>query len=167
MFQEEGVRNFTPLTNSTKGPNKCTNNNLWTFQQISLPEGIKFSQKTKFGQEVGNFFLWNEHPLQCCVTPSICRIYESNLRILNLLQTPIIPWIIHKFVKTLQPRCVQIGNQKNTKLDSQIWTNHFFWWLGQHCMASIVECNTYLSKWQCIHRFYWHNLRVEGCPLHR
>jgi hypothetical protein len=28
MFQEEGVRNFTPLTNSTKGPNKCTNNNL-------------------------------------------------------------------------------------------------------------------------------------------
>jgi hypothetical protein len=28
MFQMEGVQNFTPPTNSTKGPNKSTSNNM-------------------------------------------------------------------------------------------------------------------------------------------
>jgi hypothetical protein len=29
--QVEGVRNFTPPTNNTKGPNRFTNNNIQTF----------------------------------------------------------------------------------------------------------------------------------------
>ncbi len=37
--------------------------------------------------------------------------------------------------------------------------------MGQHYMTSTVECNAYLSKWQCIHRFHWHNLGAKGCPL--
>jgi hypothetical protein len=58
--------------------------------------GIKFNQKTRFGQKVGNFILWwGEHPLQCCVTPNIHRSCEINFQISNLLQTSIIAWITH------------------------------------------------------------------------
>jgi hypothetical protein len=38
---------------------------------------------------VENFFLWNEHPFQCCVNFGIYKIYESNLQILKLLWPPL------------------------------------------------------------------------------
>jgi hypothetical protein len=75
---------------------------------------------------VRNFLLWSEHPLQCCVTPDVHKSYENNLQISNPLQTLVIPWIVLKFVKTVQGGCVQIGNQKDEKFNSQIWNNHLF-----------------------------------------
>jgi len=50
--------------------------------------------------------------------------HENNLQISNLLQTPTILWIAHKFVKAIQGGCVQIGNREDTKFNSQIWSNH-------------------------------------------
>ncbi len=44
---------------------------------------------------MGIFFLWSEHPLQCCLTFGVYKSCESNLWILNLLQTPIISQIAH------------------------------------------------------------------------
>ncbi len=43
--QMEGVRTFTPLTNSTKGPSRSTNNNTRTFWQVSLPKGLNSTKK--------------------------------------------------------------------------------------------------------------------------
>jgi hypothetical protein len=61
------------------------------------------------------------------VTLGVHGIFENNLQILNLLQTPIVQWIAHIFVEAIQGGCVQIGNQEDMKFDSQIWNNHFFW----------------------------------------
>jgi hypothetical protein len=40
---------------------------------------MEFCKKTRFGQEVGNFFLRGEHPSQCCATPDVHRSCENNL----------------------------------------------------------------------------------------
>jgi hypothetical protein len=138
MSQMEGVRNFTPFTNNIKGPNRSTNNNIWTFRHVSLLEGLNQTEKTRFGQEVDNFILWGKHPLQCCATPYVHRSCESNLWISNLLQTLVKSWIAHKFVKVIQGGFVQTGNQEDTEFDSQISSNHLLWWLGQCCTVSIV-----------------------------
>jgi hypothetical protein len=63
---------------------------------------IELGQNIKVGQEVGDFILRIERPFQCWVTPHIYKSCESNLQVPNLLQTPIIPWITHIFVKTIQ-----------------------------------------------------------------
>jgi hypothetical protein len=149
MSQMEGARNFTPFTNSIKGPNRSTNNNIWTFRHVSLLEGLNQTEKKKFGQEVDNFILWGKHPLQCCATPYVHRSCESNFWISNLLQTLVKSWIVHKFVKVIQGGFVQTCNQEDAEFDSQIWSNHLLWWLGQRCTMSIVEHNVCLSKVEC------------------
>jgi hypothetical protein len=53
MFQVEGAQNFTPPTNNIKGFNISIHNNIWTFQHVSLSEGLN---STRFGQKVDNFF---------------------------------------------------------------------------------------------------------------
>jgi hypothetical protein len=46
MFQMERAWNFTPRhTKSIKGPNRSTNNHIWTFQQVSLLEGLDLVKK--------------------------------------------------------------------------------------------------------------------------
>ncbi len=45
MSQVEGVQNFTPLTNNTKGHNGLTNNNIQTFQKVSLLMGLNLAKK--------------------------------------------------------------------------------------------------------------------------
>jgi hypothetical protein len=90
---------------------------------------LQFSQKTKFGQEVGKFFIWSKHPFQCCATLNVLRSCESNFQILNLLQNPIIPWIAHRFVKVIQGQCVQTSNQKDVKLAFVMCGFCSFWWL--------------------------------------
>jgi hypothetical protein len=70
MFQMEGAQSFKPpQINNIKGPNKSTNNNIWTFLTSFITQGIEFNQKTRFGQEVNNIILWGEHPFQCWETP--------------------------------------------------------------------------------------------------
>ncbi len=55
MFQVEGVFNFTPFTNRTKVPNNSTNNNIWTFQQISLPKGLNSTKKQDLDKKWATF----------------------------------------------------------------------------------------------------------------
>lgn len=50
-----------------------------------ITRGIEPQQKTKVGQEMDNFLLWNKHPFQCCTIPSIYKSCENNLKVLNLL----------------------------------------------------------------------------------
>jgi hypothetical protein len=52
------------------------------------------------------------------------RSYEINFEILNLLPTPVIPWIAYRFVKEVQGGCVQTGNWEDAEFDSQIWSNN-------------------------------------------
>jgi hypothetical protein len=53
-----------------RGFNKSTNNTIWTFRQVLLLQGLNSAKNIGFGQEIDNFFLWGEHPLQCCLTPN-------------------------------------------------------------------------------------------------
>ncbi len=51
---------------------------------------------------MGNFLLWSKYPFRCCATLDNLKSCESNLQVWNLLQTPIIPWILQIFVKAIQ-----------------------------------------------------------------
>jgi len=62
---------------------------------------IELNHKQKLNKKWVDLFLWNEHPFQCYATPNVHKKYESNLQVSNLLQTPIISWIAHKFVQTI------------------------------------------------------------------
>jgi hypothetical protein len=44
-FQVEGAWNFIPCTNDIEGLNRSTNNNIQTFQQVSLFEGLNSTKK--------------------------------------------------------------------------------------------------------------------------
>jgi len=124
-FKWKGFKISPPLQTTEK---VLKDPQITTFEPFVgfITWGIEFDQKIKFGQEMGNFLLWSKHPFQCCATPNIHRRCENNLRISNLLQTLIIPWIVHRFVKTIQGECVQIGNQEDMGFNSQIWSNHLF-----------------------------------------
>jgi hypothetical protein len=55
-FQVGGAWNFTPPTNNTKGPNKSTNNDIQTFQQISLSKGLNSAKKQDLDKKLATFF---------------------------------------------------------------------------------------------------------------
>jgi hypothetical protein len=55
--QMEGAHNFTHPINNIKGPSKFTNNNIQTFQHVSLPKGLNSTQKQYLDKKWGNFLL--------------------------------------------------------------------------------------------------------------
>jgi len=54
--QMEGVQNFTHPTNSITGLNKFTNNDIQTFQHVSLPEGLNSTKKQYLDKKWATFF---------------------------------------------------------------------------------------------------------------
>jgi len=125
----KGVQICTPFINNIEGPNRSTNNNTQTFWQVSSLKGLNLARKQDLDKKWANFFM-NQTSFSIHVTFNILTSYESNLRILNLLQTPFISWITHKFVKIIQGQYVETNNWKDAKFYLQIWNNHLFWWLG-------------------------------------
>jgi hypothetical protein len=57
---------------------------------------VKFIQKTRFGQEVGNFFFEMSILFNVVQQPAFLRAMNATL------QTPITPWIVHIFLKIIQ-----------------------------------------------------------------
>jgi hypothetical protein len=73
-----------------------------------LLEGLNLAKQQYLDKKWATF-VWGEHPLQCCVTLNVHKSCENNLQISNLLQTPVVLWIVHMFVETIQGGCVQTG----------------------------------------------------------
>jgi hypothetical protein len=134
----EGAHTFTPLQTAKR---VLRDLQITTFKLFDRFHCLKdwIQPKNKIWTRMDNFFLWGEHPFQCCVTPNVHRSYESFLRIWNLPQTLVIPWIAHKFVKTIQGGCVHSSNWKDTKCNSQIYMEQPFVMMvdttlhGVHC----------------------------------
>jgi len=154
MFQWKGFKISPPLQTTQKGSNKSTNNNIWTFWQVSFPMGLNSTKKWDLEKKWTILFYETNIPFNVVWHPMFIEIMRATLNLEPTTNTHHIPWITHKFVKAIQDGRVQIGNQEDMKFDSQIWNNHLLWWLGQHCTTSITECNVCLSKWWCIHRFH-------------
>lgn len=54
-----------------------------------ITRGIEPQQKTKVGQEMDNFLLWNKHLFQCYTIPSIYKSCENNLKVLTYYKPPL------------------------------------------------------------------------------
>jgi hypothetical protein len=52
----EGVQIFNPLTNNTNGFNRSINNNIQTFRQVSLREGLNLAKKQNLDKKCTTFF---------------------------------------------------------------------------------------------------------------
>jgi hypothetical protein len=64
--QVEGAWNFTPPTNNTEGLNISSNNDIQTFQQVSLPEGLNSAKKQDLDKKLPTFFHeMNIHSMLC------------------------------------------------------------------------------------------------------
>jgi hypothetical protein len=57
MFQMERAQICTLLTNNKKGFNKSTNNNIQTFQHVSLPKGLNLAKKQDLDKKWDFFFM--------------------------------------------------------------------------------------------------------------
>ncbi len=88
-----------PLINNIKGPNRSTNNNIWTFQYVPLFEGLNLAKKHDLDKKWTTLFYEANVPFNVVQHPMFHKSCESNLQISNLLQTPIILWIVHRFLK--------------------------------------------------------------------
>jgi hypothetical protein len=97
MFQVEEAQNFTPLTNNIEGFNMSINNNIWTFQHVSLSEGLN-STKNK---EWVIFFNEVNIPFNVVEHLTFIEVVKATYESWTYYKPFIIPWITHKFVKVI------------------------------------------------------------------
>jgi len=124
-FKWEGLEISPPLQTTQRA---LTDLQIMTFKPFNKFYCLRdwIQPKNRIWTKNWQLFFMKWTSFQCCATPYVCEKCESNLQILNLLQNPIIPWIVHIFVKIIQGGYVQIGNREDTKFNSQIWSKRLF-----------------------------------------
>jgi len=85
-----------------KGFNKSTNNNTQTFQQVSLRMGLKLVLKQNLDNKWASFFNEANIPFNVLLHLMFLKAMKATSESQTLLQTPIIPWIVHMLVKMIQ-----------------------------------------------------------------
>jgi hypothetical protein len=101
MFQVEGAQNFTPPTNNIKGFNISINNNIWTFQHVSLSEGLNSTKKQDLDKKWVTFFNEVNIPFNVVWHLAFIEVVKATYESWTYYKPFIIPWITHKFVKVI------------------------------------------------------------------
>ncbi len=77
MSQVEGAQNFTPLTNNITCFNISINNNIWTFQHVSLSKGLNSTKKQDLDKKWPTFFNEVNIPFNVVWHPTFIEVVKA------------------------------------------------------------------------------------------